>query len=242
MIWRRNYTLCPRLKDFITSFKDDVMNQSVNISTRKFRVVQNISRAERNILRTVQGLHVGFNNSDKNFGPVLYSRDLYVKQCLLHLRDDKGTYRYTKKPKDLILDDFVQRLKNLVHDCFGYESATKSLARTLTKWADDSLTRGRLSKFYVMRKLHKQANAQGVRSRPIASNIGYPTGQISHFLHSQLKDSVYNHQHVLRDSLSLILLLESMPISMDRNNFLTSADVVALYPSIDIQDGIAALQ
>jgi len=148
---------------------------------------------------------------------------------------------HTAKPKDLILQDVVYRLKCLVQDCFGEESATQSLAKTLKEWADDSLKRGRLSKFYVIWKLHKQANARGVRSRPIASNIGYPTGQISHFLHSQLIDAVNRHENVLKDSLALIRLLETTPISPDHNIFLTSADVAALYPSINIEDGMKAL-
>ncbi len=38
-------------------------------------------------------------------------------------------------------------LKNLLTDCFGKESATQSLAQTLTKWIDDSLKRARLAKF-----------------------------------------------------------------------------------------------
>ena len=194
------------------------------------------------MFRNVQGCHVGFNNSDKNFGPVLYSRDLYLEQCRLHLYDGKGTYIHTDKPKDLILQDVVQRLKNLVHDCFGTDSATKALARTLKTWADDSLMRGKLSKFYVIWKLHKEANAQGVRSRPISSNIGYPTSQVSHFLHCQLIDAVNGHEHTLRDSLSLIRQLESTPISPAQDIVLTSADVVALYPSIDIEDGMNALQ
>ena len=81
-----------------------------------------------------------------------------------------------------------------------------------------------------------------MRSRPIASNIGYPTGQISQFLHSQLIDAVNRHDHVLKDSLSLIRLLEAMPLSPDQNILLTSADVAALYPSINIDDGMKALQ
>ena len=81
-----------------------------------------------------------------------------------------------------------------------------------------------------------------MRSRPIASNIGYPTGQISHFLQSQLIDAVSRHENVLKDSLSLIRLLEATPISPDQNILLTSADVVALYPSINIEDGMTALQ
>ena len=241
-VWRNNATKCPELKDFITSFKQDVSKESVAIAKRSFHVKMNLSRNERSLLRNVQGRDVGYNNSDKNYGPVLYSRDLYLKQCLLHLHDDKGTYEYTAKPKDLILADVSRRLNNLLRDCFNSESATESLARTLTKWTEDSLKREQLGKFYVIWKLHKQANARGVRSRPISNNIGYPTGQVSHFLHSQLIDSVNKHPHVLQDSLGLIRLLESLPVSPENDFLLSSADVAALYPSIDINDGMKALK
>ena len=142
----------------------------------------------------------------------------------------------------MILQDVARRLKNLLNDCFGKESTTKSLAHTLTKWADDSVKRDRLANFYVIWKLHKKANAQGVRTRPISNNIGYPTSQVSHFLHSQLIDSVNTHAHVLTDSLSLIRQLESMSFLPEQNILLTSADVAALYPSINIEDGMKALQ
>jgi hypothetical protein len=90
--------------------------------------------------------------------------------------------------------------------------------------------REELGRFDVIWKLHKQANARGVRSRPISNNIGYPTGQVSHFLHGQLIDSVNKHPHVLQDSLSLIRLLESFAMSPEQDLFMTSADVAALSP------------
>jgi len=218
------------------------MQVATNIAKRKLRIPQNLLPSERKSFRTVLNKNVGFNHSDKNFGPVLYSRNLYLEQCQKHLFDDKGTYEYTEKPKDLILEDVTRRLKNLLNDCFGKESATKSLAQTLTRWAEDSLKRARLANFYVIWKLHKKANAQGVRSRPISNNIGYPTGQVSHFLHSQLIDAVNAHTHVLKDSLNLIRQLETLSFSPEKNIFLTSADVAALYPSINIEDGMKALQ
>ncbi len=85
--------------------------------------------------------------------------------------------------------------------------------QTLTKWADDSVKRELPANFYVIWKLHKKANVQGVRSRQISNNIGYPTGQVSHSLHSQLIDAVNAHAHVLKDSLSLTRELESMSFS-----------------------------
>ena len=83
----------------------------------------NLSREELSLFHNVQDHNVGFNNSDKNYGAVLYSRDLYLEQCLLHLYDDKGTYEHTEKPKDLILGDVSRRLNNLLKDCFGIRHA-----------------------------------------------------------------------------------------------------------------------
>jgi hypothetical protein len=218
------------------------VQKAATIAKQDLRIKPNLLLKERKIIRTVLNRNVGFNNSDKNFGPVLYSRDLYLDQCKKHLYDGKGTYEYTAKPKDLILISVSRRLKNLLNDCFGKESTTKSLTHTLTKWIDDSVKRARLANFYVIWKLHKKANAQGVRTRPISNNIGYPTGQVSHFLHSQLIDAVNAHAYVLKDSLSLIRQLELLSFSPTQNILLTSADVAALYPSINIEDGMKALQ
>ena len=101
-VWFNNATACPGLQDFITSFETDTLKVSASMAKRRFHVKMNLSRDKRTLLRKVQGSNVGFNNSDKNYGPVLYSRDLYLKQCYLHLYDDKGTYEHTEKPADLI--------------------------------------------------------------------------------------------------------------------------------------------
>jgi hypothetical protein len=74
----------------------------------------------------------------------------------MNLFDTTGTYERKKKSKDFLLHDVARRHKILLIDCFGKESATKSLARTLMKWTDDSVKRARLAKFYVIWKLHKK--------------------------------------------------------------------------------------
>jgi len=126
--WRSHQALCPQLDKFTASFKTGTVNTSAGLTKKIVRVRSNLTRTERTLLRNAQDRQVGFNNSDKNYGPVLYSRDLYLKQCHLLLYDDKGTYMHTAKPKDMILQDVVHRLKCLVQDCLGAESATQSLA------------------------------------------------------------------------------------------------------------------
>ena len=202
----------------------------------------NIPAAERKMIRTLLGYSVGYNISDKMLGPVLYSRDLYLDQCKLHLEDGKGTYERISESKKQILVSVVDRLKCLLTAYSEPGSAVEQLSKTFLKWASASLERDKLCKFYVIWKLHKKANALGVRSRPIASNIGYPTGQVSHFLHCQLRDAVLSHEFVLKDSISLIRQLECMNISQTQDVILTSADVAALYPSINLEDGLTAMQ
>ena len=85
---------------------------------------------------------IGLNISDKIYGPVLYSHNLYLKQCTLHLHDDKGTYEHIEKPKNLILADGSEGLNKLVNCCFNSESFTESLARSLTKWTEAFLSTG----------------------------------------------------------------------------------------------------
>ncbi len=47
------------------------------------------------MIRTVLKQNAGFNDSDKSFGAVLYSGDLYLEQRQKYLFDGKGTYEYT---------------------------------------------------------------------------------------------------------------------------------------------------
>ena len=96
--------------------------------------------------------------------------------------------------------------------------------------------------FYIIWKLHKAANATGVRSRPIAAAVDYVTGPASHFLHSQLKEAVWKHPHVLKDSLMLTRILEGLHFEPGEQIRLTAADVNALYPSLQLDKGSAALR
>ena len=36
-------------------------------------------------------MEVGYIIADKNYGAVVYSKELFKEQCLLHLEDGKGT-------------------------------------------------------------------------------------------------------------------------------------------------------
>ena len=120
----------------------------------------------------------------------------------------------------------------------GWAHVAESLLRDSTA----AVKGGRLCKFYIIWKLHKAPNAAGLRSRPIAAALNYVTGPASHFLHSQLKKDVLRHPHVLLDSLDLIRTVEGQWFTAAEQIMLTTADVNALYPSIQLERGMTALR
>jgi hypothetical protein len=65
---------------------------------------------------------------------------------------------------------------------------------------------------------------------------------MSHFLDSQLKDAVFRHDFVLKDSTELARTLEKLKIVQDEPVFIAAADVCSLYPSIPLADGLKALK
>ena len=201
----------------------------------------NLLASERRLLKSLKTYKVGYNISDKNMGPVLYSRDLYVQQCLLHLKDDKGTYEKIYKSKEVILKETLLKLKKLLN-AYKDDEDIRKLSSKFLRWAEESVENKILCKFYIIWKMHKKADKRGGRSRPIASNTGYLTAQISHLLHSQLIEYVLNHPHVLIDSLTLIRILENFDVNAHKQVFITTADVTALYPSINIEAGLEALR
>ena len=76
----------------------------------------------------------------------------------------------------------------------------------------------------------------------IAAAMDYVTGPASHFLHSQLKGAVWKRPYVLKDSLKLIRAVRGLRFDGAEQIMLTSADVNALYPSIKLERGMAALR
>ena len=92
-------------------------------------------------------LDVGYNIADKNYGTVVYSKDLFKEQCLLHLEDEKGTYwKITDRSKEDILEDVLLELRRIIltfkRQGKGWEMTVDSINRDSTKAAKG----GRLGK------------------------------------------------------------------------------------------------
>ena len=244
-VWKGNQMLSPAFDRCIRKLETDIL--AVATSAKKSLCLKhqwpNLTKSEQLVIKRMRGLDVGYNIADKNYGAVVYSKELFKEQCLLHLEDDKGTYwKIPDRTKEDILEEVLLQLRRIIlpfkKHGKGWAMVIDSMNRASTKAAE----RGRMCKFYIIWKLHKAANATGLRSRPIAAAIDYVTGPASHFLHSQLKEAVWKHQHVLKDSLELIRIVEGLSIGPREQIMLSAADVNSLYPSIQLDRGMAALR
>lgn len=243
--WRGNQFLSPLFDRHMRTMERDIVAAAT--SARKFLTARhrwpNITGAEQSVIKRMREFDVGYNIADKNYGAVVYSKELSKEQCLLHLEDDKGTYwKITDRTKEDILDEILSKLRMILIPFKKLGEGWKQVAESIILDSSKAVKGGRLCSFYVIWKLHKAANAFGLRSRPIAAAIDYVTGPASHFLHSQLKEAVWKHPHVLKDSLELIRIVRGLRFDVAEQIMLTAADVNALYPSIRLERGMAALR
>ncbi len=99
-----------------------------------------MSKAELEIIRRLQELDVGYNIADKIYDFVVYSKQLFKEQCLLHFEDQKRTYRKkANRTKEDILEvifrlssgyaQFFLRFKRL-SGSLGWAYLADSIAET----------------------------------------------------------------------------------------------------------------
>jgi len=244
-VWQGNQFISPVFDRCIKSLEKDILAATVNAkkTLRAKHRWPNITKAEQQVMTRMQDLDVGFNTADKNYGAVVYSKDLFQEQCLLHLEDEKHTYFKTiDQSKEDLLEDILIQLRSITLPFKKHGEGWTHLVNALNQDSSKIAAKGKLCHFYIIWKLHKAASVTGLCSRPITAAIDYVTNPASHFLHSQLKEAVWRHPHVLKDSLELIRTIEGLNFESSEHIMLTAADVIALYPSIQLDRGMKALQ
>ena len=80
-----------------------------------------------------------------------------------------------------------------------------------------------------------------VPGRPVISNSGYYTENMSAFLEDHLKPIVQKIKSYIKDTNDFLRKLDALP-SLLYNIILCTIDVVGLYPNIDLEDGLVAMR
>jgi hypothetical protein len=89
-------------------------------------------------------------------------------------------------------------------------------------------------RFYLLPKIHKENNP----GRPIVSDNGHPTENISEFIDFHLRSFVENLPSHIKDTTDYLKKMEN--VTIPENTTLVTMDVTSLYTNISHVDGIAA--
>jgi hypothetical protein len=176
--------------------------------------------------------------ADKNLGYAVVTKPWYIQRCLDHLNSQsyvKVTEDYHKglegKSTIKYLTDSLTNLVLEYQDHLSIDEIKWILQKPIDEWEP--------MKFYITAKVHKKP----VKGRPIVPSMTWMTFHLSEWLANQLNPLIPATEWVLKDSYDLLdafkqLNLTALPCATR----IASADVDALYPSMDINTGLQLIK
>ncbi|CAN0477685.1 unnamed protein product, partial [Discosporangium mesarthrocarpum] len=176
--------------------------------------------------------------ADKNLGAAVMSLDWYTQQARLHLQDQ---HTYTPVPDWERVSARIHRFARILIIKLDLVKsklirANHSFASTLI-WISNYLhhkldgVQTQIPSFYIIPKVHKDP----ISSRPIAAGHSWCTQPVSLVIAHFLQQIVPSKPTILKDSRSLIRRLENTAFNPQDQLILFTADVSALYPSLNVR-------
>ena len=172
--------------------------------------------------------------ADKNLGYAVVTKSWYLEKCYEHLNSPsyiKKTDEYLQGIQGKSVVDFlVDSLFNLVME-YQYQLDSDEI-----KWI---LQKPKLQwepmRFYITAKVHKKP----IKGRPIVPSMTWMTFHLSQWIANQLNPLLPNTEWVLKDSYDLLASFKQINLTILPDTLrVASADVDALYPSMDINTGL----
>ena len=190
----------------------------------------NLTLSEQEALRNLQADNsIVIKPADKGSGVVVWDREDYLKEAENHLSDD-STYSVCN-------EDPLQELQSLISRVLKDVRSRNDIDDKTLEYL--MVNDPRLGRFYLLPKIHKRLFA--VPGRPVISNCGYITENISSFLDFYLQPLASRVKSYIKDTNDFLLKLKSLP-SLPDNAILCTIDVVGLHPSIPHDLGLEAMR
>ena len=191
-----------------------------NLSKEELDSLQNLKKNQAIVIKM----------SDKNLGLTIMDFDWYDAECMRQLEDTiiyvqlcPTQIEQVKFTTKLTLQKLIEKYKHVL---------TKQECRFLQL----NLVRPGIPCFYILPKLHKTP----IVGRPIVAGHSWVTVGCSKLLTSLLKSMLPLFPNVLKDSASLIRILEQT--TFESNIVLCTLDVVSLYTNIPVDHAIEVLK
>ena len=222
-------TFNPRNKDaaieiYLSSLEEKLMN--IEIPQNKYN---NLTREERSALYNLKNdKNIVIKSADKGSAVVVWDRDDYIKEAEKQLGDKEIYEEVCNDPEPLI---------STIHNAIEKIRLRGDLSADTIKYF--MVKDPKFARFYLLPKIHKRL--YDVPGRPVISNCGYYTENISSFLDFHLQPLAREVKSYIKDTNDFLKKLRSLP-NLPDDIILCTADVVGLYPNIPHEEGLSALR
>ena len=166
--------------------------------------------------------------ADKGSVVVVWDRDDYLKEAYRQL-NDKEVYEQFSDDSSVLANILMKALEKI---CLRGDLPKDTLDYFLVK--DPKFAR-----FYLIPKIHKRLH--DMPGRPVISNCGYYTENISSFLDYQLQPLAQKVKSYIKDTNHFLNRLSSLG-KLPQGAILCTVDVVGLYPNIPHSEGLTSLR
>ena len=178
--------------------------------------------------------------ADKNLGYAVVTKSWYITRCLDHLNSNsyiKVTDEYHQGVNGNTMIQFLcSSLTDLVLD-YKHHLDKDEIKWILQQPEEDE--EWKPMRFYITAKVHKKP----VKGRPIVPSMTWMTFHLSEWIANQLNPLIPHTEWVLKDSYDLLETFKQLNnTDMPNTMRVASADVDALYPSMDIKTGLQLVQ
>ena len=211
-------------KLWLESLKEHTERKHETYKWAKFlRIANQLRRREDIIIKP----------SDKNLGVTVMNKKWYIDTALSnkYLGDDT-TYKPCTTPP--ILDNITNDLRSIFNRQTWLTTITADkLLKDLL--SDETHGKIKLCRMYFMPKLHKPT----IALRPICASIGWITYWASVYIHHTVFPFLKRIPSYVTNSSQVVTMLNTLKPPLHFQ--FVEADVENLYPSIDIDDGVAAI-
>ena len=219
----------PRNKDaaielYLSSLKEKLMK--VEVPKDKFN---NLTNSERKALYDLKNdKSIVIKSADKGSAVVVWNREDYIKEAEKQLGDQEVYEEVSNNAAPVLktINGVIAKIRkrgDLKRDTLDYFIMKDP----------------KFARFYLLPKIHKRLH--NVPGRPVISNSGYYTENISSFLDHHLQPLAQAVKSYIKDTNEFLKKLRSLPKLPD-DIILCTMDVVELYPNIPHEECLSALR
>ena len=198
----------------------------IEIPSKRFN---NLTKEEWEALYSLKDdCSIIIKGADKCSAVVVWDREDYLKETYRQL-NDKEVYEQVPDDPSVLANTLMKALEKI------------RLRGDLSKdTLDYFLVKDpKFARFYLLPKIHKRLH--DVPGRPVISNCGYYTENISSFLDYHLQPLAQKVKSYIKDTNHFLSKLKSLG-KLPQGAILCTIDVVGLYPSIPHSEGLNSLR